>query len=128
LAKFNTPVVANGKVYVPTFSKKIEVYGLLPENHTNIQTESNNLNMNGLFPNPAQKELTIRYSVLGQINKLTANVVDIYGRVLYNLPLETGLGEHSVNIILDKQFVAGIYTFTFYADDKFFGSNRFIKN
>lgn len=30
LAKFNTPIVANGKVYVPTFSKEIAVYGLLP--------------------------------------------------------------------------------------------------
>ena len=30
MAKFNTPVIANGKVYVATFSKKIVVYGLLP--------------------------------------------------------------------------------------------------
>ena len=30
LAKFNTPIVANGKVYVPTFDKEIAVYGLLP--------------------------------------------------------------------------------------------------
>jgi hypothetical protein len=30
LAKFNTPVVANGKVYVATFSKQVAVYGLLP--------------------------------------------------------------------------------------------------
>jgi outer membrane protein assembly factor BamB len=29
LAKFNTPVVANGKVYVATFSKQVSVYGLL---------------------------------------------------------------------------------------------------
>ena len=29
LAKFNTPVVANGKVYVATFSKQLAVYGLL---------------------------------------------------------------------------------------------------
>ncbi|KAA9038414.1 T9SS type A sorting domain-containing protein [Ginsengibacter hankyongi] len=29
-AKFNPPTVANGKVYVPTFSKAIKVYGILP--------------------------------------------------------------------------------------------------
>jgi PA14 domain/Secretion system C-terminal sorting domain len=28
-AKFNTPTVANGKVYVPTFSNAVKVYGLL---------------------------------------------------------------------------------------------------
>jgi hypothetical protein len=32
LAKFNTPVVANGKVHVATFSKQIVAYGLLPGN------------------------------------------------------------------------------------------------
>ena len=31
VAKFNTPVVANGKVYVATFSKEVAVYGLLSE-------------------------------------------------------------------------------------------------
>jgi hypothetical protein len=31
MAKFNTPVVANGKVYVATFSKEVAVYGLLSE-------------------------------------------------------------------------------------------------
>ncbi|AIE87948.1 PA14 domain-containing protein [Fimbriimonas ginsengisoli] len=29
-AKFNPPVVVNGKVYVPTFSNELAVYGLLP--------------------------------------------------------------------------------------------------
>ncbi|HEX3694711.1 MAG TPA: carbohydrate-binding protein [Polyangia bacterium] len=29
-AKFNPPVVANGKVYVPSFSNMVSVYGLLP--------------------------------------------------------------------------------------------------
>ena len=29
LAKFNTPVVANGKVYIATFSNQVAVYGLL---------------------------------------------------------------------------------------------------
>jgi hypothetical protein len=31
MAKFNTPIVANGKVYVATFSKEVAVYGLLSE-------------------------------------------------------------------------------------------------
>jgi hypothetical protein len=30
-AKFVPPVVANGKVYVATFSKRLSVYGLLPD-------------------------------------------------------------------------------------------------
>jgi len=29
VAKFEGPVVANGRVYVPTFSNQLEVYGLL---------------------------------------------------------------------------------------------------
>ena len=31
LAKFNTPVVANGKLYLATFSRQVAVYGLLSE-------------------------------------------------------------------------------------------------
>jgi hypothetical protein len=30
IAKFAQPVVANGKVFVPTFSNQLVVYGLLP--------------------------------------------------------------------------------------------------
>jgi hypothetical protein len=29
-AKFNAPTTANGKVYVPTFSSYLAIYGLLP--------------------------------------------------------------------------------------------------
>jgi hypothetical protein len=29
-AKYAPPTIANGRVYAPTFSNKVEVYGLLP--------------------------------------------------------------------------------------------------
>jgi hypothetical protein len=32
-AKFANPLVANGRVYVPTFSNQLTIYGLLPESH-----------------------------------------------------------------------------------------------
>lgn len=36
-AKFNNPVVANGKVYLATFSNKLDIYGLLPvDSSTNL--------------------------------------------------------------------------------------------
>ncbi|MBI3719325.1 MAG: T9SS type A sorting domain-containing protein [Sphingobacteriales bacterium] len=35
-AKFNSPTVANGKVYVPTFSKSVQVYGVLCNTATNL--------------------------------------------------------------------------------------------
>src|SRR5262249_15685569 len=31
-AKFNTPTIANGKVYVASFSGRLHVFGLLPDN------------------------------------------------------------------------------------------------
>jgi hypothetical protein len=33
-AKFSPPSVANGKVYLATFSNRVNVYGLLPNLHT----------------------------------------------------------------------------------------------
>ena len=34
LAKFEGPMVANGRVYVPTFSNQLDVYGLLPRGNS----------------------------------------------------------------------------------------------
>ena len=37
-AKFNTPTIANGKVFVPTFSKAIKIYGVFPPDTTKCVT------------------------------------------------------------------------------------------
>lgn len=50
LAKFNTPIVANGKVYVATFSKQVAVYGLLPD-QAPIAPSAHPLNASPVLPN-----------------------------------------------------------------------------
>jgi outer membrane protein assembly factor BamB len=39
LAKFNPPTVANGRVYMATFSNEVEVYGLLHHNYVRPAAE-----------------------------------------------------------------------------------------
>jgi hypothetical protein len=126
LAKFNTPVIANGKVYIPTFSNKLEVFGLLPEMPTGIHSESSVLKIAGLYPNPAGKEITIRYFVNESANKLSAQVVDMYGRKLLDIPLNANPGEHSQFVTLGGGFVTGLYSVIFYADGSITYTSRFI--
>lgn len=45
-AKFNCPVIANGKVYLATFSNQLVVYGLLPGGSTSL-CDSSNVGLNG---------------------------------------------------------------------------------
>src|SRR5213076_3379710 len=47
-AKFTPPTIANGKVYVPTFSNRVSVYGLSPAAPPSAGT---NLLVNGDFEN-----------------------------------------------------------------------------
>lgn len=56
-AKFNSPTVANGKVFVPTFSKAIKVYGLHCDGAlTNIQYANGNGLKGEYFSNSAAAE------------------------------------------------------------------------
>jgi len=63
-AKFNAPIIVNGKVYQPTFSGQVSVYGLLSSTSVDPLTSDNAgafLNQN--FPNPAFQTTSIKFGV-----------------------------------------------------------------
>lgn len=126
-AKFNTPIVANGKVYVPSFSNKLYVYGLLSSigNKTGI-LQKTRVNFTNLYPNPARNQITLSYSVSTGISTLSVHVIDVYGRSVLEVPLAVESGAHTQNITLNK-IVPGVYSTVYYANGKFAGSSRFVK-
>ncbi|MBS1542195.1 MAG: T9SS type A sorting domain-containing protein [Bacteroidetes bacterium] len=55
-AKFNCPVISNGKVYLASFSNKLNVYGLMDPITGVKKEETNSLK---IVPNPASSHVTI---------------------------------------------------------------------
>lgn len=63
-AKFNSPIIVNGKVYQPTFSGQVVVYGLLGVTAVNPTNQNNTgtfLNQN--IPNPVSQSGRIEFGV-----------------------------------------------------------------
>ena len=138
MAKFNTAVVANGKVYVPSFSNTLYVYGLLPETPpdttgggdttgTNILQKTSDVQFTRLYPNPANNNITFEYSVSADISSLNVRIVDMNGRSLMEIPLPGGSGSHSKTVSVAGKISTGIYTAEYYVNGKFEGSVRFSK-
>jgi hypothetical protein len=75
-AKFNCPTIANGKVYLATFSNRLMVYGL--RTVTGINKESSISPR--IYPNPARDAFRISCSD-GQAVGL--KIIDINGRLMY---------------------------------------------
>lgn len=57
LAKYNVPTIANGKVYMPSFSGQVHVYGLLPHNPPPL-VRLTTPTPRSTFVNPAEVTLT----------------------------------------------------------------------
>jgi len=128
LPKFNTAVVANGKVYVPSFSNKLYVYGLLSKHiNTNIPSESFEVSFNKIYPNPAQNFIKIEYNLSRTLNSLTLQIKDISGREIMNIPLNSRAGEHSQIVQLNSRIRAGIYFVEYHSEDTVFGRAKFVK-
>lgn len=118
-AKFVCPTIANGKVYMATFSNQLNVYGLLPANNiigkaadsasTSISSDAKLT----ISPNPAQRQVTIEY-VDRKANASEKVRLDIYGstgNVIYHkdVVINNG-GILHLNITLPSTIQNGVYT------------------
>ncbi len=77
-AKFNCPTIANGKVYLATFSNRLMVYGLNNGVITGIKKE--NLNVPKVYPNPTKDFFNVSASGGHSVG---LKIVDLNGRIVY---------------------------------------------
>ena len=125
-SKFNTPIVANGKVYIATFSNRLNVYGLLPTSIGINNPDAGNLSVN-VHPNPSEGNFTLDYSLANQLHELNVSIVDLYGRTIINITLSPAAGEHIQEIQLPQYLSAGVYHAMFYGDQHILSVTKFVK-
>ena len=115
LAKFVCPTIANGKVYMATFSNQLVVYGLLPKQSI-IAGADNSISSDAkltLTPNPAQRQVVLEYQDSKAVASDKASV-DIYGstgNIIYHreVIINNG-GILNLNITLPSSVQNGVYT------------------
>jgi hypothetical protein len=117
-AKFNTPIVANGKVYEATFSNKLDVYGLyktpLPPPVSVEQKE--NITGFSLSPNPAHESVRLTFFLSRVEKKLELKVLDLSGRQVLIYTMIGQLGANSVTLDIETRLQPGVYTITVQSD------------
>lgn len=92
-AKFVNPTIANGKVYLGTFSNRLAVFGLMNKVTTGIEAPDQNAPR--IFPNPAPETLVVAKG-RDDISKIA--IIDMSGRLVrIEIPLG-GLPEVSIQI------------------------------
>jgi Secretion system C-terminal sorting domain len=77
-AKFNCPTIANGKVYLATFSNKLMVYGLRKGVITGVG--DNSIDKPHVHPNPARDNFKISWKKGGSID---IKIFDLSGRTVH---------------------------------------------
>jgi hypothetical protein len=113
-AKFVCPTIANGKVYIATFSKKLDVYGILPalaaENNIteNANGQSKTKNRFDVFPNPAKKQVTIKYNT-DFSQHLSIALINNFGQEVYQTTASIISGNNTFTINFPASLQAGIY-------------------
>jgi len=107
-AKFNTPVVANGKVYLATFSNALNVYGLL-NSTTGLHDLNEDMHFASIYPNPAGENVTISYSMKKDLPQLSLSVIDLLGRRVMEVELPPAAGVQTKTISFAPGMSAGVY-------------------
>ncbi len=124
-AKFNTPVVANGKVYMATFSNQLDVYGLLP-NTTGIIPPDKQGFLAGIRPNPAKDFITISYKGIRSAHQLELTITDSYGRKMMSQNLVSTPGDHEISITFPAGYESGLYNAVFTGDGVQLHAEKFV--
>jgi hypothetical protein len=90
-AKFNCPTIANGKVYLATFSNKLMVYGLRKGVVTGLEGAS--LDKPHLYPNPAKDIVKISWR---EDQSVGVKIIDLSGKIVYQSDAVSSTDEVSV--------------------------------
>lgn len=104
-AKFNCPTIANGKVYLATFSNRLMVYGLQKGLITGIHKEGPP--EPGLYPNPAKD--IVKISSPGDL-PVAIKIVDLSGRTVYETDAVFKDGEVNVANLVNGVYIVQIRT------------------
>jgi hypothetical protein len=116
-AKFVCPTIANGKVYMATFSNRLNVYGLLPANSVIAKTDNAASSISSeakltLTPNPAQRQVTLEFEDSKALisDKARVDIIGNTGNIIYSKDVIIGSGGIlQLNIALPS-VPKGVYT------------------
>jgi hypothetical protein len=125
-AKFNTPVVANGRVYVATFSNKINVYGVYAPGTVTALNPAFDAPF-VVYPNPGQGEFSVQYSLPIARPGVLLQVIDARGRVLLTLPMDPSAGNHTRLVPMAPTWPAGVYEVILSAEDQVLHRGRLVR-
>jgi hypothetical protein len=125
-AKFNSAMIANGKVYVPSQSNKIYVFGLHTPTANDISS-ANLVTKFTLYPDPAKEYVDLTYSLAKTELNLTAVFYDLYGRQMLTFPLKGNIGENSQTLNFGSQLKSGIYSVIIRSGENLYSVTKLVK-
>lgn len=119
-AKFNTPTIANGRVYLATFSGTINVYGLFSS--VGMEDRHNIIDDFYIYPNPSSEMITIKIKCSSQNKSVECKLYDIYGKLIYQQRIFAEENELDISNLEN-----GIYQVSAIVDGRIIKTEKFVK-